>query len=72
MVPNPTNGQVNITWSANATAAILITDLNGKVLQTIQTVGQQTTIDLSNYTPGVYLITLQVGEQVNTQRIIKQ
>jgi len=72
MVPNPTNGQVNITWSANATGAILITDLNGKVLQTMQTVGQQTTIDLSNYTPGVYLITLQVGEQVNTQRIIKQ
>lgn len=72
MVPNPTNGQVNITWTANATGAILITDLNGKVLQTIQTVGQQTTIDLSNYTPGVYLITLQVGEQVNTQRIIKQ
>jgi hypothetical protein len=50
----------------------LITDLNGKVLQAIQTVGQQTTIDLSNYTPGVYLVTLQVGEQVNTQRIIKQ
>lgn len=72
MVPNPTNGQVNITWSANATGAISITDLNGKVLQTIQTVGQQTTIDLSNYTPGIYLITLQVGEQVNTQRIIKQ
>lgn len=72
MVPNPTNGQVNITWSANATGAILITDLNGKVLQTIQAVGQQTTIDLSNYTPGVYLVTLQVAEQVNTQRIIKQ
>ena len=47
-------------------------DLNGKVLQSVQVVGQQTTIDLSNYTPGVYLITLQVGEQVNTQRIIKQ
>ena len=72
MVPNPTNGQVNITWSANATGAISITDLNGKVLQSVQVVGQQTTIDLSNYTPGVYLITLQVGEQVNTQRIIKQ
>lgn len=72
MVPNPTNGQVNITWTSNATGAILITDLNGKALQTIQTVGQQTTIDLSNYTPGVYLVTLQVGEQVNTQRIIKQ
>jgi len=72
MVPNPTNGQVNITWSVNATGSILITDLNGKVLQTIQTAGQQTTIDLSNYTPGVYLVTLQVGEQVNTQRIIKQ
>ena len=72
MVPNPTNGQVNITWSANATGVILITDLNGKVLQTIQAVGQQTTIDLSNYTPGVYLVTLQVAEQVNTQRIIKQ
>jgi hypothetical protein len=72
MVPNPTNGQVNITWSANASGSILITDLNGKVLQAIQTVGQQTTIDLSNYTPGVYLVTLQVGEQVNTQRIIKQ
>ena len=72
MVPNPTNGQVNITWSAQATGAILLTDLNGKVLQTVQVVGQQTSLDLSNYTPGVYLVTLHMGEQVNTQRIIKQ
>ncbi|MFM9006438.1 MAG: T9SS type A sorting domain-containing protein, partial [Flavobacteriales bacterium] len=30
------------------------------------------TLDLSNYTPGVYLVTLQFGEQVLTERIIKQ
>jgi hypothetical protein len=49
-----------------------LTDLNGKVLSSQVVNETQTTLDLSNYTPGVYLITVQMGEQVVTERIIKQ
>jgi len=32
----------------------------------------QIVLDLLNYTPGVYFVTLQNGEQAITERIIKQ
>lgn len=72
MIPNPTNGLVTISWNTNTTGALILTDLNGKVLQSAEVVGQNTTLDLSNYTPGVYLVTLQFGELTRTERIIKQ
>ena len=72
LYPNPTRNTVLITWSATGSSKVILTDLNGKVL-TSQVVDEtQTTLDLSNYTPGVYLITVQMGEQVVTERIIKQ
>jgi hypothetical protein len=37
-----------------------------------QVAEQETTLDLSTYTPGVYIVTIQTGDQVLTQRIVKQ
>ena len=72
LYPNPTRNTVLITWSATGSSKVILTDLNGKVLSSQLVDETQTTLDLSNYTPGVYLITVQMGEQVVTERIIKQ
>ena len=72
LYPNPTRNTVQITWTATGSSKVIVTDLNGKVLSSQLVNETQTTLDLSNYTPGVYLITVQMGEQVVTERIIKQ
>jgi hypothetical protein len=72
IVPNPTRDVVSISWASTAYGVLILTDLNGKVLQNSALVGQQMSLDLSNYTPGVYLVNLQLGDQVLTERIIKQ
>ena len=72
LYPNPTRSTVQLSWTSSGSASVVLTDLNGKVLSSQVVDETQTTLDLSNYTPGVYLITVQMGEQVVTERIIKQ
>ena len=72
LYPNPTRSSVQLSWTSTGSASVVLTDLNGKVLSSQVVDETQTTLDLSNYTPGVYLITVQMGEQVVTERIIKQ
>ena len=72
LYPNPTRSSVQLSWTSSGSASVVLTDLNGKVLSSQVVDETQTTLDLSNYTPGVYLITVQMGEQVVTERIIKQ
>lgn len=59
--PNPTNGIMNVSI-ANPTSAI-ITSANGTILSTLELNGE-TTIDVSNYSPGVYFIRTAEGETV--------
>jgi hypothetical protein len=70
--PNPTRSSVSVTWTSNGQTAISLTDLNGKVLMTAQTESNQYTIDLRAFEPGVYILSLQNGAQLHTERIIKQ
>ena len=72
LYPNPTRSSVQLSWTSSGSASVVLTDLNGKVLSSQVVDETQTTLDLYNYTPGVYLITVQMGEQVVTERIIKQ
>ena len=72
LYPNPTRSTVQLSWTSSGSASVVLTDFNGKVLSSQVVDETQTTLDLSNYTPGVYLITVQMGEQVVTERIIKQ
>jgi hypothetical protein len=72
LYPNPTRSTVQVIWMTAGNAKVLLTDLNGKVLSSQQVAEQETTLDLSTYTPGVYIVTIQTGDQVLTQRIVKQ
>jgi hypothetical protein len=72
MYPNPTRSNIAITWTAQGETALTLSDLNGKVLWSATTQASNYALDLSNFAPGVYLISLQNGDQLLTERVIKQ
>lgn len=71
--PNPTKGQLNIKNASNETIVLKIEDINGKQILEKNLQNEQT-IDLSNYSNGVYLA---VGYNLNgiklfTRKFIKE
>jgi hypothetical protein len=75
--PNPTQDQVTvqIDWPQSKEVTVLLYNATGQVLQQkSQTVVNQASLelDLAAYGAGLYLVALQVGEQVVTKKIIKQ
>ena len=72
MYPNPTRSNIAISWTAQGETALTLSDLNGKVLWSATTQASNYALDLSNFAPGVYLISLQNGDQLLTERLIKQ
>jgi hypothetical protein len=67
IVPNPTNGLVELRFNQEVTGQIRLTDLNGKVLQIALVNGLSHTLDLTNLKQGSYLV--QINQ--NIQRIVK-
>jgi hypothetical protein len=60
--PNPTNGAFTIESNAvNNNSSFEIRDITGKVIQKGKLSGNRTTVDLSEYSSGIYL--LRVGNQ---------
>jgi hypothetical protein len=70
--PNPTTDVLNIQLSNNEVGNISITDINGKELIRTQTSGQNTQIDLSNLSKGVYILNLEINGQMLKNKIIIQ
>ncbi len=68
--PNPTQGMVYV--EAPAGTALEVYDLRGSKLLEAQTQNGSHTLDLSAYAKGVYLLRLQTGERVETQRIMRE
>ncbi len=71
LYPNPTNGMVTIQMPNNDAAKLTVFDAQGKLINTVSTVNNGGTVDLSMYTPGVYTFKLQIGDFVHIERIIK-
>ena len=74
--PNPTNTNTTVSFDINneATAAVNVTDLSGKVVfsATLGTVNgsQNVTIDTRSLTSGVYMVNLSVDGAVSTQKLV--
>ncbi len=64
LFPNPTRDQLAVSFklAEDATVQLMVTDLSGKVISQQQLIGLKgevrTTIDASNYAPGVYMVHL--------------
>ena len=72
--PNPTEGNVYVDLNLNTEDNVRIRVLNslGKVVETIErdnVVQDKFTIDLSNYSVGIYLIETKIGSEKVVSRI---
>jgi hypothetical protein len=74
LYPNPTNGVIRIDLGNNTlnNATIQVIDLLGKIIQTKLASAQKTTINLSNYSKGIYLVKFsnKIGSKV--YKVIKE
>ncbi len=71
--PNPSSGVFNIHADNQIeNTRITVTDLQGRTLINTMLLDDETTIDLSNYTQGVYLLQLHSNNVVQTYKLIKQ
>ena len=70
MYPNPASGRVVITLGSLQDASMTIVDLRGRI--TLSRKLEQTTssIDVSDFAPGVYLVTVQQGNRTSSQRLV--
>ena len=50
----------------------MLIDLNGKALTQLTTEAVETSIDMSSYAQGVYMLQIQTGEAVEKMRIVKK
>lgn len=70
--PNPGNGNFTISTPNMSKAKIGVYTLGGKLLLTKNVDSEETTVDLQNQPPGMYLFTLQSSEELRTAKVVKQ
>lgn len=71
--PNPASGQVTLQLEAGVKAdAVSVIDLTGRVVYRSSQVDPVTTLDLGDVPGGLYLINLQVGNDILVQKLMIQ
>ncbi len=70
--PNPTQGIVTINTGSADTQKVSVFDITGKKIYTKTNLLQNATIDLSNLNNGMYILRIEIADQIFTKRIIKK
>lgn len=68
--PNPTSNELTISVQENVN--IELKDINGKVLYSAQNITGENKLDMSPFTKGVYILQIDNGLNITTQKVIKQ
>ncbi len=68
--PNPANDIITISIPQQAT--IEITNIQGQIIKTLNITNQETTIDVSGLSGGVYIIKVMSDKRVVVRKLIKQ
>lgn len=71
LLPNPTQDKATVS-ALNALKSIEIYDVQGRLLQTIIDHGKTKTIDLSNYSRGIYWVKINTEKGSAVQKLIKE
>ena len=69
--PNPTEGIFTLDFEVDGVYNLTISDMSGKILLRETVSGQTVQMDISNYSAGVYLLTINNGKGQTTKRIVK-
>ncbi len=70
--PNPTNGKLNFEFTKDIFQKISLFDITGKTIIEKTEVSQNTSIDLSGFETGIYIIKLQTDNKILTTKIMKE
>lgn len=68
--PNPANTIVNITSNNKNIKEITLSDMQGRILKTIEVNNINTQLDISNYQTGTYLITIKTDYGTSNNKLI--
>lgn len=71
IAPNPTKNNVNINCNSNI-QSIQLFDVQGRVLMTQLENDSQSTVDVSNYTNGIYFVKVTTENGTTIEKIIKE
>ncbi|HRH54820.1 MAG TPA: T9SS type A sorting domain-containing protein, partial [Chitinophagales bacterium] len=71
--PNPASSSViiSINQLTNCNSQLTIADCTGKIISYFDNVSSSSEIDISFYPAGMYFITIQVKDQVETVKFMK-
>ena len=69
--PNPTNGNVNINCN-NTIKSVQLFDVQGRLLQTNLVNENQTSIDISNKSKGVYFLKIISDKGIGVEKIVRE
>lgn len=69
--PNPTNGEIHIR-SFEGLKLIAVYNSSGNLVVERNEAKTQFTIDLSNYSPGIYMVTIMADKGIYTEKIVKK
>ncbi|UOK42814.1 MULTISPECIES: T9SS type A sorting domain-containing protein [Flavobacterium] len=74
LYPNPTTGNFTISWAGELESAeIVVTDIMGKTIKTMQCEGQQEArLSLDGAANGIYFVRLQSGQKTKQFKLIKK
>lgn len=69
--PNPFNDIININFNSTQADIIQIVDLNGRILLQEENVKNSTTLDVSQLISGHYIVKVNIGDKLYTNRVVK-
>ena len=72
--PNPTNGVVTLSFGKPVNGKITVNNLIGQILVNESFAGETTTLDLSNFSSGIYFVNFidETGRDVRSFKVLKQ
>ena len=72
MFPNPANGVLNLNSQAAGMTSVSITDINGRVVKTIDAGNvSETQINIADLTTGMYFVKVATADGVGTAKLMK-
>ncbi|MCK4344586.1 MAG: T9SS type A sorting domain-containing protein [Bacteroidales bacterium] len=72
LFPNPTNGLVFMQYPENYEISIELINCGGAIISQMSNQKGNTTIDLSSYPPGIYILKIKSENEVEIRKIIKK
>ncbi|MBL4861632.1 MAG: T9SS type A sorting domain-containing protein [Crocinitomicaceae bacterium] len=71
--PNPANDIVSVTFGNNASHSVIVTDINGKLIESYEDIHNKLTIDISRWGHSVYFIkSIDENGYISNNKFIKE